>query len=135
MTREEAAMILDPETSKRALWKYESEEGRLEACNEACRIAAAVLRAKEVSPIEGMCCDCIHGGPCCDYSENETCEHRREDGTCWKPYNAVYTLPGWLGNADGYVCAHCGLEVGKPGKLPGGPERCPKCGADMRKRK
>lgn len=34
--------------------------------------------------IEGMCCDCIHGGPCCDYSENESCPFWKADGTCWK---------------------------------------------------
>lgn len=34
--------------------------------------------------IEGMCCDCIHGGPCCDYSENKSCPFWKADGTCWK---------------------------------------------------
>lgn len=47
MPKEEAAEILDPETSRNALWKYEGEEQRLEACNEACRIAAAALRAQQ----------------------------------------------------------------------------------------
>lgn len=45
ITEKEAARILDPETSRDALWEYE-EEDRLEACNEACRVAAAVLRAQ-----------------------------------------------------------------------------------------
>lgn len=46
MTIEEAARILDPETSRDALWEYE-EGDRLEACNEACRVAAAALRAQQ----------------------------------------------------------------------------------------
>lgn len=45
ITGKEAARILDPKTSRDALWEYE-EEDRLEACNEACRVAAAVLRAQ-----------------------------------------------------------------------------------------
>ncbi len=44
MTHEEAARILDPETSQDALLEYGGEEARLEACNEACRVAAKVLR-------------------------------------------------------------------------------------------
>lgn len=39
--------------------------------------------------IEGMCCDCIHGGPCCDFAENTECPHQKEDGSCWKPYRPV----------------------------------------------
>ena len=36
--------------------------------------------------VEGMCCDCAHGGPCCSWDENEDCQHRKKDGTCWVPY-------------------------------------------------
>lgn len=36
--------------------------------------------------VEGMCCDCAHGGPCCDFAENTECPHQKEDGSCWKPY-------------------------------------------------
>lgn len=36
--------------------------------------------------VEGMCCDCAHGGPCCSWDENEDCQHRKEGGTCWVPY-------------------------------------------------
>ena len=36
--------------------------------------------------VEGMCCDCAHGGPCCSWDENEDCHHRKEDGSCWVPY-------------------------------------------------
>lgn len=46
MTKEEATRILDPETSRDALWKYEDNGDRLEACNEACRVACAALRAQ-----------------------------------------------------------------------------------------
>lgn len=95
MTREEATEILDPETNKAALVRYDDDEARLEACNEACRIAAAVLRERK--------------------------GQRTEE------------LPGWLDNADSYVCAYCGFEVDNPNRLPGGPWRCPRCGADMTK--
>lgn len=36
--------------------------------------------------VAGMCCDCAHGGPCCSWDENEDCQHKKEDGTCWVPY-------------------------------------------------
>lgn len=46
--------------------------------------------AKHKGPnaIEGMCCDCAHGGPvpCCSWDENEGCQYRKEDGSCWVPY-------------------------------------------------
>lgn len=44
MTSLEAARILDPETSREALWAYATQEEMLEACNEACRLGAAALR-------------------------------------------------------------------------------------------
>ena len=44
---------------------------------------------KETNAIEGMCCDCAHGGPCCSWDENEDCQHKKEDGTCWVPYTKV----------------------------------------------
>lgn len=46
MTREEASRILDPETSRDELWKYEADT-RIEACNEACRMGADALRAQK----------------------------------------------------------------------------------------
>ena len=36
--------------------------------------------------IEGMCCDCIHTGPCCMWNENVFCKYRMHDGSCWVPY-------------------------------------------------
>lgn len=47
MTIEEAAKILDPKTSRNALLKYKEGEQRLDACNEACRLAASALRAQQ----------------------------------------------------------------------------------------
>ena len=41
---------------------------------------------KETNAIEGMCCDCAYGGPCCAWDENEDCQHKKENGTCWVPY-------------------------------------------------
>lgn len=59
-----------------------------------------------MTAVEGMCCDCIHGGPCCDYSENVSCEYRREDGSCWKPYRlAKLNRSRWDG------CFLCNGEV------------------------
>lgn len=44
MTREEAARILHPDTSLAALVRYEPGDERMDAVNEACRIAADALR-------------------------------------------------------------------------------------------
>lgn len=35
--------------------------------------------------IEGMCCDCAHGGPCCAWGENKNCPNWKNDGSCWTP--------------------------------------------------
>lgn len=43
------------------------------------------LECSMSKPVEGMCCDCVHGGPCCGYEENTDCEYRAEDGSCWVP--------------------------------------------------
>ena len=41
-----------------------------------------------IDTVKGLCCDCVYGdGQCCDYSENETCKRRKEDGSCWEAYN------------------------------------------------
>ena len=37
--------------------------------------------------VEGMCCDCLQEGShsiCGDFSENDACEFKKEDGSCWK---------------------------------------------------
>lgn len=41
---------------------------------------------EESNAVEGMCCDCANGGPCCSWDENEDCQYRKENGTCWVPY-------------------------------------------------
>ena len=33
--------------------------------------------------IEGMCCDCTYGGPCCAWEENKNCPNWKSDGSCW----------------------------------------------------
>lgn len=63
---------------------------------------------KETNAVEGMCCDCAHGGPCCDWSENEDCQHKKEDGTCWVPYTKEEA------NMDKpRICEVLGVEVGE----------------------
>lgn len=46
MTNKEAAQILDPETSAKVLREYGDGNAQIAACDEACRIAANVLRNK-----------------------------------------------------------------------------------------
>ena len=46
MTHEEAARILDPETSAEVLREYGDGNAQIAACDEACRIAADVLLNK-----------------------------------------------------------------------------------------
>lgn len=54
MTLEQAIAILEPETTRAALYEYQyyggfsGEKAKIKACEEACRIAAAVMR-REVS--------------------------------------------------------------------------------------
>ena len=69
---------LDKANESRACWDWIQEYP----------IEAARLMGYEVvdDAVEGMCCDCAHGGPCCSWDENEDCHHRKEDGTCWVPY-------------------------------------------------
>ena len=52
---------------------------------EQCVIKLREILAAD-NAIEGMCCDCVHGGPCCMFDENKDCEHRKDDGSCWWPY-------------------------------------------------
>lgn len=52
--------------------------------HEAARLMG--YEVVEDDAVEGMCCDCAHGGPCCSWDENEGCQYRKEDGTCWVPY-------------------------------------------------
>lgn len=45
--------------------------------------------AAPITYVEGLCCDCQHGGPCCNFQENEDCSFRKEDGSCWVSLGAV----------------------------------------------
>ena len=54
--------------------------------NEGTNCTPVKGEANTANAVEGMCCDCAHGGPCCSWDENEDCQHRKEDGTCWVPY-------------------------------------------------
>ena len=61
--------------------------------------------------VEGMCCDCAHGGPCCSPDENANCSYRKEDGTCWVPYTKETTMQcyrdGGCGPYEGRACNEC----------------------------
>ena len=50
-----------------------------------------LANADPLTYIEGLCCDCQRGGPtwpCCDFQENEDCDFRKEDGSCWVSLDA-----------------------------------------------
>lgn len=65
-----------------------------------------IIKALKADAIVGLCCDCLHGGPCCDYSENESCSYRREDGSCWVPYSsAKLDRSRWKG------CDYCNANI------------------------
>lgn len=51
--------------------------------NEGTNCTPVKEEANTANAVEGMCCDCVHGGPCCSWDENEDCHHR---STCWVPY-------------------------------------------------
>ena len=57
-------------------------------------------------PIEGMCCDCVYGGPCCSWEENESCQHKKDNGVCWKPYTREEDNMG-----KPRICEVLGIEV------------------------
>ena len=64
-----------------------------EIVDTAISAMEAQLEAED-KPIEGMCCDCIHGGPCCDYTENVDCFYQKEDGSCWIPRTFFFASKG-----------------------------------------
>ncbi len=40
----------------------------------------------EAIAVHGMCCDCAKGGPILDFSENDDCPHKEDDGSCWQSF-------------------------------------------------
>lgn len=93
------------------------------------RLAVAVDREKDQmkfrdkNAVEGMCCDCAHGGSCCSWDENEDCQHRKEDGACWAPYTIKETnmdkqkpLSDWT---LGEVKEHCKEQRDTPARCTG----------------
>jgi hypothetical protein len=86
---------------------------------------------EEANAVEGLCCDCAHGGPCCDWSENEDCQHKKEGGTCWVPYTVEDSKGAEIDpvkkEADmdkPRICEVLGVEVGEDFKYrhPDGTE-------------
>lgn len=91
-----------------------------EAARQAHIKASLTTRLIDAIPaagvVEGMCCDCAHGGPCCSPDENANCSYRKEDGTCWVPYTKETTMQcyrdGGCGPYEGLSCTEC--KAGKP---------------------
>lgn len=73
----------------------------------------------------GLCAATVlHGGPCCSWDENEDCQHKKEDGTCWVPYtkgeaNLDEAIEKYLKIKEGAnmdkprICEVLGVEVGE----------------------
>ena len=86
-----------------------------EAARQAHIKASLTTRLIDAIPaadvVEGMCCDCAHGGPCCSPDENTNCADRKEDGTCWVPYKKETTMQcyrdGGCGPYEGLSCTEC----------------------------
>ncbi len=75
---------------------------------------------KETNTIEGMCCDCAHGGHCCSWGENEGCQYREEDGRCWVPYTK--------GEANLDEAIEKYLKIKEEANMK---EKCPICAYDI----
>lgn len=76
-------------------------------------VEAAHLMGYEVveeDSVEGMCCDCAHGGPCCSWDENESCPHRKEDGTCWVPFTKEEKCSACIYPKPSVECVTCGTK-------------------------
>lgn len=81
------------------------------------------MKLRDKNTVEGMCCDCAHGGSCCSWDENEDCQHRKEDGACWAPYTMKETnmdkqkpLSDWT---LGEVKEHCKEQRDTPARCTG----------------
>ena len=103
MTKESAARILDPETSRDELWKYEADT-RIEACNEACRMGADALRAQQERENPMTNADRIRAMRdeelalwLCDLFSADTCyTHCPGYDFCYDPYGKSNGLKKWL---------------------------------------
>lgn len=78
------------------------EEEILEKNLDLAEEIIKAINGTSTDAIRYMCCDCLHGGPCCDYSENEKCEFWREDGSCWEAYRS-----GKLDKSRWKGCSYC----------------------------
>lgn len=111
MTKEEAARILDPETSRDALCEIEyyngfsGEKAVKEAVTDACRIAAAALRDSARIDRDAWTAEWVEDGEC---------DH--------KPYR-VRDVEKW----KKYKCSKCGYKAGRRNKQ----KFCPSCGRAM----
>ena len=95
--------------------------------NEGTNCTLVKGEANTANAVEGMCCDCAHGGPCCSWDENEDCQHRKKDGTCWVPYTKEeanmdkplkdWTLEETKQYCTGRDCEHCRFMDGPKCKL------------------
>lgn len=80
----------------------------------------------EDDAVEGMCCDCAHGGPCCSPDENTNCADKKEDGACWVPYTKKEdNMNDHIGEVTEMmrprICEVLGVEVGEPFSIDGYP--------------
>ena len=76
--------------------------------HEAARLMG--YEVVEEDSVDGMCCDCAHGGPCCSWDENESCPHRKEDGTCWVPFTKEEKCSSCIYPKPSVECVTCGAS-------------------------
>lgn len=76
--------------------------------HEAARLMG--YEVVEEDSVDGMCCDCAHGGPCCSWDENESCPHRKEDGTCWVPFTKEEKCSSCIYPKPSVECVTCGTS-------------------------
>ena len=109
--------------SSASLWGHILNDIKKMSPHEAARLMG--YEVVEDDCVEGMCCDCAHGGPCCSPDENTDCTYRKEDGNCWVPYTKEeanmdkplkdWTLGECMGECSkltyrGLTCEQCPLD-------------------------